>query len=245
MQSRNKKALATAGAVAALGALGGFGTFAAFTDQLPAQQTQFKTGTVKVTGGFNMPDASSLGTQEPARAGSMTIKNTGTEPVNAFVDWDGPVGNIKCDGVCDRNTNKTAFSDDPLAENIIVDSSYDADFAHLLDDNTRLWKLNDRNLFPLLDGGLNKLVLQPGQERTLYFRVRLREQGPNAWGQNADDNVMQGKAANETINVKAIEAGTSYRGLGDVTAGSDGLPQGWTDTADPYDNRPDNHDSGQ
>jgi predicted ribosomally synthesized peptide with SipW-like signal peptide len=242
-----KKALITAGAVGALGVAGSFGTYAAFTDQLPAQESQFKTGTVEVTGGFNMPDLSSLGTQEPARAGSMTIENTGTEPVHVYVDWDGPVGTLQADGVPGPG-NAVFFSDNVLAENILVDSSYQSDF-HLHDDNiaknedgdaaTRLWKINDRTMSPLRDiaAGFPKTILQPGQSKTIYFRVRLREQGPNAWGQNADDNVMQGQAINETLKVAAIEAGSSTRGL---PAGAVEVPQGDLD----YDGYADNGDKG-
>jgi predicted ribosomally synthesized peptide with SipW-like signal peptide len=207
-----KKMLLTVGAVGALGVAGSFGTYAAFTDELPAQSTQFKTGTVKVTGGFQMPDVSSLGTQEPKRAGHMTVQNTGTEPINVYMDWDGPVGNIKQDG-----NGGAFFSDDVLAENIEVDSSYDSNFATLGDNKTRLWQVNNRGLLPL-PGPSGNLVLEPGQAPTVDFRVNLREQGPNAYGQNLDDNVMQGKAIVETIRVKAIEAGTSTRGLGLVSA---------------------------
>lgn len=231
-----KKMLLTVGAVGALGVAGSFGTYAAFTDELPAQESQFKTGLVKVTGGFNMPDVSSLATQEPARAGDITITNTGTEPINVYMDWDGPVGTLKSDGA-PSPTNKTFFSDDVLAENILVDSSYDAGFTQLLDDKTRLWKLNDRNLSPLIEttAGFPKTVLNPGQSKTLFFRVRLREQGPNAYGANADDNVMQGKALVESIKVKAIEAGTSTRGLGsthDLTIGDNAPIDGYSDDGD-------------
>jgi predicted ribosomally synthesized peptide with SipW-like signal peptide len=230
-----KKMLLTVGAVGALGVAGSFGTYAAFTDELPAQESQFKTGLVKVTGGFNMPDVSSLATQEPARAGDITVTNTGTEPINVYMDWDGPVGTIKSDGA-PSPTNKTFFSDDVLAENIQVDTSYNSDFTGPGDDKTRLWKINDRGLSALYDLTGSKIVLNPGQSKTVFFRVRLREQGPNAWGSNSDDNVMQGKAVVESIKVKAIEAGNSVRGLGPVgnplALDPDANLDGYNDTGD-------------
>jgi hypothetical protein len=193
----------TAGAIGALGIAGSFGTFSAFTASTPDYQSQFKTGSVSVDNAFSMPDASNLATLNPVSAGHITFTNTGTEPQNVWIDFDGPTGNITTQQ--NSNGTTTPLTDDPLVDNVIVDSSYDADFAHLLDDKTRLFRINNRGLSPLPDPAnptTQALVIAPGASKTLYLRVNLRHRLDGG-----DDNVNQLKAVTETVHVKAIEAG--------------------------------------
>jgi hypothetical protein len=206
-----KKAILTAGAVGALGVAGSFGTFAAFTDALPDQASTYTAGTVDIAGGFNLPNTSSLSTQEPASAGTVTITNNGTEPVNVWMDQDGPVGTIS-----DPGGAAGGFSDNLLAENIEVTSSLGLPGGGTfpLDASTRLWKVNRRGLSPLPGPGtttttLVPLVLQPTEVVTVNFSVKLRERGEGVGDTSALDNAMQGLSAAETLKVKAIEAGAN------------------------------------
>jgi hypothetical protein len=220
MKNWSKLAM-TAGAIGVIGVAGSAGTFASFTSSAGTYTQEFKTGNVQVTGGFHLPDLSNMGTNDVAQAGSITVKNTGTKPINPYIDFDGPVEQGTAHGY--------AYSTNLLAENIIVDSSYDASFpvASLMDASTRLWQLNKRDATPMSDGA-GKLVLQPGQERTIYFRVHLRTRdhdgtevpvGASGEGDGGADNEMQNLSITETVNVKAIEAGGNDFG---ATVGVDG-----------------------
>ena len=193
----------TAGAIGALGVAGSFGTFSAFTATTPDYQTQFKTGSVKVDNEFSMPDASNLATLNPVSAGYIKFTNTGTEPQNIWIDFDGPTGNIT--NQQNSNGTVTPLTDDALLDNIIVDTSYDQNFASLLDDKTRLFRINNRGLSPLPDAVnplSGPLTIPAGQSKTLFLRVNLRHRIDGG-----DDNANQLKAVTETIHVKAIEAG--------------------------------------
>jgi hypothetical protein len=190
---------ATAAAIGALGVAGSFGTFSAFTAESAPSTSQFKTGSVKIDNEFALPTLDHMATQQPAKAGYIKVTNTGTEPANVWMDFDGPTGNITPQGSASPTT------DNPLVDNIIVDSSYDADFAHLMDDQTRLFRINNRGLSPLpsaTDPLHAALVVQPGQSGVVYFRARLRERLDGG-----SDNVNQLQAVTETVTVKAIEAG--------------------------------------
>ncbi|HEY4093934.1 MAG TPA: hypothetical protein VGM33_00390 [Baekduia sp.] len=215
MKNWSKLAM-TAGAIGVIGVAGSAGTFASFTSSAGTYTQEFKTGNVQVTGGFHLPDLSNMGTNDVAQAGSITVKNTGTKPINPYIDFDGPVDAVAPPAY--------PHSSNLLAENIIVDSSYDANFGAgtLMDDATRLWRLNQRDATPMSDGA-DKLVLQPGQERTIYFRVHLRTRDHDGTepseGDGGADNEMQNLSITETVNVKAIEAGGNDFG---ATVGSDG-----------------------
>jgi hypothetical protein len=204
MKNWSKLAM-TAGAIGVIGVAGSAGTFASFTNSAGSYTQQFKTGNVQVTGGFHLPDLSNMGTNDVAQAGSITVKNTGTKPINPYIDFDGPVDFVAPPAY--------AHSSNLLAENILVDSSYDPNFAtgSLMDAGTRLWVLNRRGLSPFVnDAGNGALVLQPGQDRTIYYRVRLRSRDTDELVQPGDggsDNDMQNQSITETIDVKAIEAG--------------------------------------
>jgi predicted ribosomally synthesized peptide with SipW-like signal peptide len=218
MKNWSKLAM-TAGAIGVIGVAGSAGTFASFTSSAGSYTQEFKTGNVQVTGGFHLPDLSNMGTNDAKYAGSITVKNTGTKPINPYIDFDGPVEQGAAHGY--------PYSTNLLAENIIVDSSYDANFAAgtLMDDATRLWRLNQRDATPMSEG-TDKLVLQPGQERTIYFRVHLRSRdhdgsegnGSVGEGDGGADNEMENLSITETVNVKAIEAGGNDFG---ATVGSD------------------------
>jgi hypothetical protein len=219
-----KKALLTVGAIGVLGTAGSFGTFAAFTDALPAEESVIDTGDIEITGTFAIPDISNLVTGDPAQPQSMTITNTGDRASQIWIDQDGPVGNLT-----DLLGPAGGFSDNLLAENLIVTASYDVldsgdnvivnDFP--LDQSTRLWKVNRRGLAPVPGVGttsatnVQPLALQPGQKLVISSTVNLRERGANGLddaGLNVDtsalDNAMQNLSINQTLHVRAIEATT-------------------------------------
>jgi hypothetical protein len=206
-----KKAILTVGAVGALGVAGSFGTFAAFTDALPDQASTYTAGDVDIDGTFVMPNVSSLSTQEPASAGSVAVTNNGTEPVNVWMDQDGPVGTLT-----DLAGPAGGFSDNLLAENIQLSSTLTipGGITYPLDVNTRLWKVNRRGLAPLpgpTSTASNNvpLVLQPSQTATLNYTVKLRERNEGVGDTSALDNAMQNLTIDEVLHVKAIEAGAN------------------------------------
>jgi predicted ribosomally synthesized peptide with SipW-like signal peptide len=205
----------TAAAIGALGVAGSFGTFSAFTAS-ETKNTTFSAGTVKIENEFNLP-WQDLGTARRAAfaggngasAGHVKVTNTGTEPINVFIDFDGTVDNPNWQIPSGANSHSTNL----LAENLKIDSSYTSDFAQLGDDSTRLWMLNRRGLSPLPDPLTGKpLVVEPGQSKAIYYRAWLRERDASnpvlaEQGDGGDDNAMQGLSIAEKVTVKAIEAG--------------------------------------
>jgi predicted ribosomally synthesized peptide with SipW-like signal peptide len=199
MKSWSKLAM-TAGAIGAIGVAGSFGTFAAFTASESKSDT-ITSGTIKVQNDFALPDWQNLGTADtiwpggtttPAykKAGHITVKNTGSLAQDVYIDFDGP-------GVEDA-TSPNVESSDVLASNIIVDSSTSADYSTPGDDATRLYKLNRR-------GPTKVFTLEPGVEKTLFFRAFLRERAPGVYA--GGDNEMQDKTLNEKVTVSAVEVG--------------------------------------
>jgi hypothetical protein len=212
------KLMLTAGAVGALGIAGSFGTFAAFTDVNPATTVPVTSGTIKVANNFQLPDLTNLGTRDTTwncnsdngttsptggssecfggdngkRAGSIRVENTGTLPQDVYLDFDG-VGNW---GVSSPNVE----SGDVLADNIIIDSSFDSNFGTLLNAGTRLWVVNR-------EGPAKVATLDVGQSKTIYFRAHLRERFPGTYP--GGDNEMQGKTLSkpEKVTVSAVEVG--------------------------------------
>jgi predicted ribosomally synthesized peptide with SipW-like signal peptide len=201
-----KKLALTAGAVGALGIAGSFGTSAAFNAD-ETKELAFSAGTVKIVNEFNLPWQNlGTGVREGANAGHIKVKNDGTEPINVFLDFDGVVD------VVDWQTPGTSnrHSTNPLAENLNIDSSFSSDFAQMGDNATRLWVLNRRGLSAVPNAtGTGPLVLDSGQEKTIYFRAWIRERSATnpIPGDGGDDNLMQGLVSNQKITVKAIEAG--------------------------------------
>lgn len=203
-----KKALLTAGAVGVLGTAGTFGTFAAFTASESTPLT-VEAGTVKIKNTIDFTKLATLGTADksngpsddtaqydltatPKQQGSITVENTGTQPQDIYIDFDGP-------GVQDM-VDPYKGSSNLLAENIKVDSSFDPNFGQLLDNGTRLWQLNRRGLSQYF------AAVPKGESRTLYFRFWLRERRVDLFP--TGDNAMQGlKLDNQNVTVKAVEAG--------------------------------------
>jgi predicted ribosomally synthesized peptide with SipW-like signal peptide len=235
-----KKAAMTAGAIGALGVAGSFGTFSAFSASESVDQP-ISAGSVDIANNFSLP-WSNLGTARRAayaganglggngaNAGYIKVRNTGTKPINVWLDFDGPVG------VANWMQPSTAGlqSTNLLAENIKIDTSWDENFSTLKDDSTRLWLLNRRNLSPLTDA--NGLVaIAPNDSRTLYFRAWLRERdlsNPDSHeqGDGGADNDMEGLSiGDEKVTVKAIEAGADdFQGF---------LPTGTGPNPNNYDN---------
>jgi predicted ribosomally synthesized peptide with SipW-like signal peptide len=215
----------TAGAIGVLGVAGSAGTFASFTAS-GAKDTSFSTGNVSIDNHFALPAASNLGTMDPknANAGYITVTNNGSKPINAYIDFDGPVA---------KDLTGYPHSTNVLAENIVLDSSYkdfntpgfnETDFSaggDLLDNETRMWRVNDRGLTPLYDlsdpAHPALAVLNPGQSKTIYYRVRLlsRDNAQNKEANPASthgdgpgqDNTMENKSLDERVWVNAVEAG--------------------------------------
>jgi hypothetical protein len=213
MKNWNKLAM-TAGAIAAIGAAGSFGTFSAFTDS-GSKDIPVSSGTLKIQNDFSLPSLENLGTRETKwncdgdtglpivggtkecfagtdqNAGRISVKNVGTLPQDVYIDFDGP-------GVADVSSPNVENSN-PLASNIIINSSLDADFAHLGWAGIRLFKLNAAGPWPVF-------TLQPNEEKTVYFQAHLRERFPGEYA--AGDNAMQNLTIpNEKVTVSAIDAG--------------------------------------
>jgi predicted ribosomally synthesized peptide with SipW-like signal peptide len=213
-----KKLALTAGAIGALGMAGSFGTFAAFT----ATETHTPTvssGTIKVLNKFELPSLANLGTRETTftcnggtglaptgtqsggsechagadgkKAGYITVENTGTLPQDVYIDFDGP-------GVADA-TSPNVESSNVLASNIIVDSSFDENFATLGWAATRLFVMNRA-------APAKYFTLQPDTEKTVYFRAWLRERAAGQYP--LGDNEMQNKQiTDQKVIVTAVEEG--------------------------------------
>ena len=222
MKNWSKLAM-SAGAIGVIGVAGSFGTFSAFTAAQTKTDT-ITTGTIRVSNDFQLPDWHNLGTSptdrvghaggtttpEYKKAGSITVKNTGSLAQDVYLDFDGP-------GVEDQ-TSPNLGSTDVLADNIIMDSSLDADFSALGDEDTRLYKVNRRGPSEIFAN------LQPGEQKTIYFRVYLRERLVNEYP--LGDNEMQNKSINEKITVSAVEAGRDDLQIPSVNDAS-GNPQNW------------------
>lgn len=208
---RYKKALLTVGAVGVLGTAGSFGTFAAFTDAVDAPASTWSTGNIEITGTFDLPSIDKLVTGDAAKAGTVTVTNTGDRAEQVWMDQDGPVGNTTEAG--------SGTSDHVLADNLVINSTLTipnpgtgpATITYPMDQDTRLWKVNRRGLAPLpgptsTPANLVPLVLQPGQSATVGFTVDLRERNLGAGETSALDNVMQGQTIQQLLYVRSIEA---------------------------------------
>jgi hypothetical protein len=222
----------TAGAIGVIGVAGSFGTYSAFTAQNAPKTVDVHSGTIKVDNNFQLPDLTNLGTRDTTwncdgntgrptgssecwggtgpdaskRAGYIDVQNTGSLPQDVYVDFDG-VGKT---GVTSPNLE----SGDVIADNLIIDSSYDSDFSTVGDAGTRLWVLNRR-------GPSLVATLQPGQAKRIYYRAHLRERFPGIYP--GGDNEMQDKALSipETVTVSAVEAGRDDLLVPAVTPGNE------------------------
>jgi hypothetical protein len=243
-----KKALLTVGAVGVLGTVGSFGTFAAFTDTNPSTTVPVRSGTIIVDNQFDLPDLTNLGTRDTTftcpgatgtnpgtgssecwggvgpdaskRAGFIKVENTGSLPQDVYVDFDG-VGKI-------GTTSPNVESGDPIADNLIIDSSFDPNFGTLGHAATRLWVINRA-------GPTKYATLQPGQSQTIYFRAHLRERIAGVYA--GGDNELQDKVLSipQKVTVSAVEVGRDDLLAPAITAGTDqGFPLG-TDLGKLYD----------
>ncbi|HEY3020689.1 MAG TPA: hypothetical protein VGJ32_10870 [Solirubrobacteraceae bacterium] len=211
---------ATVAAVGALGVAGSFGTFSAFTAAAPSHAVPVHSGTIKVDNEFALPDLTNLGTRDTEyncnrdtglpgttekpntgsecwagsngkSAGHITVTNTGSLAQDVYIDFDGP-------GVADVSSPNVENSN-PLASNIIVDSSMDPDFTTLGWEATRLFRMNAA-------GPVKYFTLAAGEAKTVYFRAWLRERLAGAYP--GGDNEMQDRSIdNEKVTVSAIEVG--------------------------------------
>jgi len=210
---RNWKKLAmTAGAIGAIGAAGSFGTFSAFTDA-QTQDIPVSSGTLKVDNNFQLPSLANLGTRETKwncdgntglpvdggtkecfagsdqNSGSITVKNVGSLPQDVYIDFDGPAA----EDVSSPNVENS----NPLASNIILNTSLDADFSQLGWAGIRLYRLNNA-------GPWKAFSLAAGDEKTIYFQAHLRERSPGVY--TGGDNAMQNLTIpDEKVTVTAID----------------------------------------
>jgi|tagenome__1003787_1003787.scaffolds.fasta_scaffold20647781_1 hypothetical protein len=225
-----KKLAMTAGAIGALGVAGSFGTFSAFT-AADAKDVSVSSGTLKISGTFNLPDLTNLGTRESGwncnsatgqptgtsecwfgpdgkKPGEIIVTNTGSLPQDVYFDFDGPGG--------DAANPAATSSTNPLAESIIVDSSTTSDFTGPGDVASRLWIVNRR-------GPTKMFTLNAGDTAHFYYRFWLRESAPGQYANG--DNELQGRSLNEHVTISAVEVGRDDLQIPQVVVG--GTPRNW------------------
>jgi hypothetical protein len=218
------KVAATAAAIGALGVAGSYGTFATFTDPGSTKDVSVTSGTIKVSNNFQLPSLQNLGTRKTAwncdgdtglpvadgtkqcfagadqNAGYIEVTNTGSLDQDVYVDFDGPAATDV--------TSPNAENSNPLASNIIINSSLDPDFSTLGWAGIRLFRINAA-------GPWKAMTIPAGESKKIYFQAHLRERFPGEYA--LGDNEMQGKILEgEKVTVSAIEVGRT-----DLATGAD------------------------